>query len=143
VADARVSIYLAARSEDQFLAQLLASALKIYGVDVNARWLRSPLTRVTHDEAVICLDDIAAADVFVLLNPKAAHRSGTGGRHVESGVALALGKPMVLVGDYENIFHAHRSWMCASPSDPYQLSLLIRAARSAGRAHESWQRRAS
>jgi hypothetical protein len=46
-------------------------------------------------------------DVLLLLKPVASHRTTTGGHHVETGVALAMGMPVVLLGERENVFHHH------------------------------------
>ena len=54
--------------------------------------------------AVEDLNDLSGSDGLVafLEPPRTATR---GGRHVEFGVALALKKPVLLVGPRENIFH--------------------------------------
>lgn len=57
------------------------------------------------DSAQKDLDDIAAADALVLLHPEEWHQKGTGGRHVEFGYALALGKKIILLGQRTNNFH--------------------------------------
>jgi hypothetical protein len=82
----------------------LASRFVDDGIVVTSRWLRgdgdlSP-TWARRD-----LGDVAAADVLVALNPPEWHERGTGGRHVELGFALAMWKPIVLVGEISNIFH--------------------------------------
>lgn len=51
------------------------------------------------------LEDIAAADVVVSFT--SADGGGKGGRHVEFGYALGIGKHVVIVGPRENIFHTH------------------------------------
>lgn len=51
------------------------------------------------------MEDLRAADVMILHNPRACHRTGRGGRHVETGLALAHGIPVILVGEQENVFH--------------------------------------
>lgn len=82
-------------------ARVLAEA----GHEVTARWL-------TEDEppgseqasAVKDLADVARADAVVLVtNPVGTKYSG-GGRHVEFGYALALGKVCITVGEHETIF---------------------------------------
>lgn len=49
------------------------------------------------------LDDLAAADAIVSFTGP----GGKGGRHVEHGFAIALGKRIALVGPRENVFHCH------------------------------------
>ncbi len=51
------------------------------------------------------VDDLIDADVFLSLSDPANFRTGRGGRHVELGLALAWGKPVILVGERENVFH--------------------------------------
>jgi hypothetical protein len=46
--------------------------------------------------------DIAAAETFVSFTGPV----GRGGRHIEHGYAMALGKRIVIVGPRENVFHA-------------------------------------
>lgn len=49
------------------------------------------------------LDDIAAADAVVSVTGDGG--GGKGGRHVEFGYGLGLGKQAVVVGPRENVFH--------------------------------------
>lgn len=49
------------------------------------------------------LNNIIEADVLVSFTGE----GGKGGRHVEHGFALGLGKRIALVGPRENIFHCH------------------------------------
>lgn len=53
------------------------------------------------------LADIQRADVLIAFteDPEAGPVSSRGGRHVEFGYALACGRPVIVVGPRENIFH--------------------------------------
>jgi len=54
------------------------------------------------------LEDVTAADTLILFSePPAEPVAGAerGGRHVEFGIALALGMRCVVVGPRENVFH--------------------------------------
>lgn len=55
------------------------------------------------------LQDIERCDVLVLFTAPsvglAPVQNVSGGRHVETGFALALKKPVIVVGDPENVFH--------------------------------------
>lgn len=55
------------------------------------------------------LADIAAADVVVAFTAASlglpVEAAASGGRHVETGYALALRMPVLVVGEPENIFH--------------------------------------
>lgn len=99
-----LQVYLAGRSEDVDAVRTLRDRLAGLGIGCTSGWL------VKFDEserigALRCLIDIARADALVLVNLPQVHRSGTGGRHVETGIALTLGKPVIVLGDRENVFH--------------------------------------
>ena len=49
--------------------------------------------------------DIKASDTLVFFAERPESHSKRGGRHVEFGIALALGKRIMVVGPRENIFH--------------------------------------
>lgn len=51
------------------------------------------------------LSNVLEADVLVLFTSAYVHAEGGGGRHVETGYALALGTPVIVVGEPENVFH--------------------------------------
>jgi len=78
------------------------------GIAVTSRWLEAPA--VPDDAgaaAVMDLDDLARADEVIAYTETAAAGYLTGGRHVELGYAIAVGKPIWLVGPPENVFHHH------------------------------------
>ena len=51
-------------------------------------------------------DDLVEADcVISFTEPPRELNSSRGGRHVEYGMALALGKKIIVVGFLENVFH--------------------------------------
>lgn len=74
------------------------------GFEVTSTWLRA-LDTENDVHARLDLADVARADVLLAINPPEFLTSGTGGRHVELGYALALNKRIVLVGSASNIFH--------------------------------------
>jgi len=102
-----IRVYIAARGEDQHMAKELRDDLNLAGIDCTARWIDLPLTNESHDEAEMDILDVRRADVLVLLKPAASHRKTTGGHHVETGIALAMGMPVALLGERENVFHHH------------------------------------
>lgn len=105
---APLTIYLASRSEDRPQMRTLRTALAAQGIVCVSRWLDvEDITTGTPDQALMDLDDIRAADIFVLNKPRETHGRTTGGHHVETGYALAWGKPIVLIGEPENVFHQH------------------------------------
>jgi hypothetical protein len=89
-----------------------SSELEDLGFEVTSRWLsvasRQPGDGLSEDEwrtlAVIDQEDVLAADTVVGFSEEAGD-GGNGGRHVELGMALALGKQVVVVGRREHIFH--------------------------------------
>jgi nucleoside 2-deoxyribosyltransferase len=110
-----LKVYLAAQFKQINEMRKYAEELRAEGIEVVSRWLEekvSPnisLKEMTPDEckrtAEVDLEDIQNADVFVLFTVDPDEPTKRGGRHFESGVAFALGKPTIFVGPYENIFH--------------------------------------
>jgi nucleoside 2-deoxyribosyltransferase len=99
-----LTVYIAAPYPARRYAQAVMRLLELEDIGVTSTWL-------TQDEdtsdatARLDLADVARADVLVALNEPEYSTMGTGGRHVEFGYALALGKPIVLVGVRTNVFH--------------------------------------
>ena len=87
-----------------------AGELTALGHEITSRWIRGshsvsggfddPLwARYARED----FDDVAAADAVVcFLEPGGG---GSGGRHVEFGMALAWGKRTIVVGEPEHLFH--------------------------------------
>jgi nucleoside 2-deoxyribosyltransferase len=109
-------VYLAARYQEHPRMRQWRKFLESSGFTVTSRWINgnhSIDVDVERDVqsarfALEDLEDLDAADVMVLWNPPEHHGSGRGGRHVELGYALALGKPVMLIGIRENVFHWHK-----------------------------------
>lgn len=97
-------VYIAAPYPMRDAAITLMQRLETQGVEVTSRWLKAPDT-LSDAHAQKDLQDVARADVLLAFNPDGWTDRGTGGRHVELGYALALGKPILLVGERSNIFH--------------------------------------
>lgn len=74
------------------------------GVQVTSTWLVVQ-EEMADASARVDLADVARADVLIAINPPGWEEQGTGGRHVELGYALALKRPVVLVGQPSNVFH--------------------------------------
>ena len=102
-----VTIYLAAPFELISVMGVLAADLTRAGFTIRASWLLADPDDLDlyAADALRDLTDIDAADIVVVANPPEYYRSGSGGRHVEMGYALALGKPVVLWGHPSNVFH--------------------------------------
>jgi len=78
--------------------------LELRGHEITSRWLKAP-DEMNDNYAREDLQDVADAEMLLALHPDGWEDRGTGGRHVEFGYALALGKQVVLVGKRSNIFH--------------------------------------
>ena len=101
------SVYLAARirRRDELLAH--AAELNAAGIEVTSSWLTMPApddwaSTVWADLARIDREDVRRADGLILFAEP--ELDGGSGRHVEFGMALALGKPTIVVGRVENLF---------------------------------------
>ena len=59
------------------------------------------------EHALNDLSDVDDCDVFVLITAKylGVEATASGGRHVETGYALARGKRIIVLGEPENVFH--------------------------------------
>lgn len=99
-----MKVYIAAPFELRNDARELMHALEAKGHEVTSSWLRE-LDEESDKWARVDLQDIARADIFLLLNPDGWQRKGGGGRHTETGYAIALGKQIVVAGVRSNIFH--------------------------------------
>ena len=105
-------VYLCAAFSRQREMLTYAAVLGGLGLRVVARWLSASPDDQTNTvlmraAAVECCEDLAQVDQVIAFSEP--HGSGywTGGRHVEVGYALALRRPVILVGPVENVFHAH------------------------------------
>lgn len=87
------------------------------GVKVPARWLngdhqidnqglsveagRAARTRFATED----LSDVLSADLLIAFTEPPRSSNSRGGRHVEFGVAIGRGIPVIVVGPRENVFH--------------------------------------
>lgn len=111
--------YLAAPYQSREQIRVCAAVLQQWGVTVTSTWLLEDHeinAGTTHaatalpDEAVAAhaqqdMDDIDRSDLVVLFTAASVGVEGGGGRHVETGYALASGKPVIVIGEPENVFH--------------------------------------
>ena len=112
------TFYLAARFSRNDEMRGVRDVLEAIGHKVTSRWidlhggdqlesaaqaaLNSDPESVAHF-GVHDLKDIEDADALISFTDESG--GGKGGRHVEHGYALALGKRVIVVGPRENIFH--------------------------------------
>lgn len=99
-----MKVYIAAPYEQRDQAVAIMRYLESQDFTITSRWLREQQAE-TAEAAAHDLLDIDEADVLLLVNHAAWSDRGTGGRHVETGYALALGKRIVVFGVISNIFH--------------------------------------
>ncbi len=111
---APIRVSLAAKFDRRAEMQAVARWLRSLGYVITSRWIDatkddSSLTDAeATDAALMDEHDVKASDVLVAF----AERRGTpgadrGGRHSEVGGAIFLGKPVILVGNPEHVFHRH------------------------------------
>lgn len=112
-------IYLASRYSRRDELQGYAAQLKAAGHVVTSRWIYGTHEIVdgrsresAHEDRIIFAQedvaDVHSADAVISFTegPGAVNGRGRGGRHVEFGIALALGRRCIVVGHRENIFHS-------------------------------------
>lgn len=97
-------IYIAAPYPLRDEAIAAMERLETAGHTITSRWLKSP-DELADEHARKDLADVEAADLLLAMNPPNWGNTGTGGRHVEFGYALALGKRIVVIGVRSHIFH--------------------------------------
>jgi hypothetical protein len=108
-----MNFYIAGAWTDRPFLRNVRTALIDHGHSVTARWLDAPDDGNHGEWAAIDLEDIRACDTFLLF---ADVPSSSGGYHVETGYALALGKSIIAVGVKSNLFHHliptwYRTWL--------------------------------
>lgn len=87
--------------------------------------------------------DVKRSDVLVLFTSTYIGVDGGGGRHIETGFALALLKPVIVVGSPENVFHriqrkpGSHGWDVQVVADWHEAVLELVAIRDVARAREN------
>ena len=110
-----MKVYLAAQYPRRNEMKQVAALLRANNIDVTSRWLQeslplnTQLTDVTDSDllsfAKTDVEDIQRADTLVLFSEDPLVGLPRGTHHTEFGYALGLGKRVVVVGGYENVFH--------------------------------------
>ena len=106
-----LSFYIAASYPRKEEARALAALLVQLHFRNKARWLvmesigyAQGIDKVSYELAEIDFADVIASDLFIQITGDNLSR---GGRHTELGMALALGKPILILGPKEQVFHHH------------------------------------
>lgn len=105
-----MKVYIAGRFQRYPEFRGYAKELVGAGYECTSSWLNSvgeiiyaSNPKVAAVRAGMDLADIKRSDVVVMFSDSGPKQHG--GRHVETGYAIALGIPVVVVGRVENIFH--------------------------------------
>lgn len=109
-------IYIAGRYSRREEFAEHAVKLRRCGHTVTSRWLDGN-HEITDGRSVRGADedrarfanedwcDLTLADVCISFTEPPDAKASRGGRHVEFGIALALNKKCIVIGDRENVFH--------------------------------------
>jgi hypothetical protein len=110
-----LKLYVASHSKDQALQ--VASRLRAHGHIVTSRWIDFDskfghgISQYTDDErealALMDEEDVHSAEDGLVLVAESEGRTVPGGKHVETGIALGLGRLIFVLGRRENVFHWH------------------------------------
>jgi nucleoside 2-deoxyribosyltransferase len=108
-------IYIAAAYSRKFSVQDAAAILEAKGHDVVSTWhqeiylptvqLKELSPGVLRDLAFRDIKELSDCDTLVFFAEPQESQPPRGGRHVEFGIALALGKRIIVIGEAENLFH--------------------------------------
>lgn len=107
--------YLAAAYSRRERIQKVAAYLESKGVEIVSTWLQETYSPtidirtlpggINQALAEKDIEEIRSCDTLIFFAEEQDAQPPRGGRHVEFGVALGLGKRVVVVGAKENIFH--------------------------------------
>jgi len=102
-----VKVYLAAAYSRAAEMRHVRNKLEAVGFQVVSRWIDVELFEGKEDKICASSDcrDLRSAD-YLLFFSDGPQATGKGGRHVEFGIAWALGVPVLVIGPKENIFHS-------------------------------------
>ena len=107
--------YIAGRYVNKVKIAAFAEKVRALGFGVTSSWLEedhSPNVEMIEFDArtlramsIKDRDEIAACDEMIFFSELDTLPTARNGRHVEFGMAIAMGKPIHVIGPYENIFH--------------------------------------
>jgi len=132
-----MSFYIASKS--QVVARKWKEILESEGYDIVARWIDEydfgsgpPYDDIKRSEnAVADEEDIRAADALIFRSEPDGVRVA-GGKHVETGIAIALHKQVYVIGPKENIFHWHPLVKIFDTFDDFTKYILIMEKKMTG-----------
>lgn len=103
-------VYIAAPFPDQHLVRDIKKKVEKAGYTVTSRWIDSQVQQaigdpdneeILREQAGKDVQDVYDCQILVLINSSMSQ----GGKEVETGMAMAWAKPIILVGERSNIFH--------------------------------------
>lgn len=122
-----MKFYLAAKFDRMAEMNVYAQQLRNSGHEVTSRWLlgkeqfhegvdlidrpeglhsgTGDITMLAQPFAMDDHEDIIGCDTLILFTESPEAYAKRGGRHTEFGIALGLGKQLIIIGPRENIFH--------------------------------------
>lgn len=104
-----MTLYLAGKFRWRMVIRQIATKLTTHGHIINSRWLTghdgpmSPEVQALY--AAEDFEDIKSVDAVVVFQLPCDEPEPSIGRHIELGYALGIGKPVILVGLPEVVFH--------------------------------------
>jgi len=116
-----VKVYLASRFSRRDEMRTYRAVIEGLGASVTSRWLNDDAGELEAQddldtpEGIIvgrrCAEtdvaDVSEADAVIAFTEAPRGTKTRGGRHVELGIALGMGKRVVIVGPRENVFCCH------------------------------------
>lgn len=101
-------VYTAAKYGQMLEMREVCSKITIAGHETTAQWVDGKEANDTQTAAAVMdFEDVKRADVLMAFSDKRGRLNTGGGRHVEYGIAMALGKRIMVVGPRgEHVFHA-------------------------------------
>jgi nucleoside 2-deoxyribosyltransferase len=117
------TIYLAAPWKDRDKAREVRDQFVAAGIECTSRWLdthfgsdEAGTDEQKAIEAMHDVEDVLRADILVLWNSMKSE-----GKAVETGLALATAKGIVLIGERTNVFHYLRIPRCATVEEAIEI----------------------
>lgn len=141
-----ISVYVAAPYSAMADAKKLRDALARRGIGCTSRWLELETSSEDPEDmrrfARLDRYDVRRAQAVVMWNPADYRDRGTGGRHVETGIAFALSDmPVILVGVKSNIFvHLPEATLVPVPASYDLVAPGAWEAVAMNVAHVVWER---
>lgn len=102
------TVYLAARYGRRDEMRDYVPVIEAHGHEVKCDWVTGDHDHTSNENAaLIDTSEVCLADIVISFTEAPGERTGRGrgGRHVEFGLALGLGKTVLVIGYRENVFH--------------------------------------